>query len=591
MQTTEEPGGEESDFGVRTEAWGEHSDPKVTDSGEEEREFEESTEARGEESDLEASSITGNATFEGEGDSDILTPNFDVNGTRNVTEAAEIPQTDETQDQFGNVTDTASDTDGGASIAGVELTLCDHVDIVGNYSSLVISTPPLRTTYQYRKRYNTVVQNYNEDLDKAKNNSLTWSNSDSIVSGLKKTYQMVSEYKTEFQRKLDVNKRELVRLSTAKINKKYMQNLQDDIKNLGESIREAEQALVVADNPGVQSFFQRVIESKRRELEEKRQDIKSNNREGRLLKERLSFLEYVKKDAVDIENLGEKWLPAMESLLNNLRGDNEAFTNYVEKTRENINALNRKIEKIQATLIDNEEEKESKEEEKELLDAEVLKLTEENKELASQNLELITTMKNKTELYNKKRRSICKPEGVIKSYVKANASATDLEVACNRFLEARNIVLDLSAEQDQLDRQRERGRLNRAKVTLNLGKIETLSDSLNELFQEVYPMKQKIEDINMELTSLEVHATDLRNLEEGSEAAITSLIRIKTEFQLVSEPFAILGSDFHNLINEASAADTDDRIHSQMEAINEGINDILAKLEQMHMPHTQPCFN
>ena len=327
-QTTEEAGGEHSDFGTTTEAARVNGDSEA------------STEAGGEECDSEASSTIGNSTFEGEGDNSTLTPiSGHMNATGNCTDAAEIL---ETEDQPRNET-----TDEDVS---VELSFCDHLDNVGRYSSLVIGTPPLTATYQYEEDYNRIVQDYNDYLDRAKNNTFTWRQGDSILNGLKKTYQLAREYGTEFQRKLDVNKGELVRLSTAKINKIYTQILQDDIKNLEESIREIQQTLTMVSEPGVRSFFQHTLESKRREIEDKKQAMKSNTRVGRLLKEQVSFLGYVMKDAEEIENLSGKWLLPMETLLNNLRDDNEAFMDYFEKTRNTTDALNQTIETLQEKL-------------------------------------------------------------------------------------------------------------------------------------------------------------------------------------------------------------------------------------------------
>ena len=568
-QTTEEAGGEHSDFGATTEATRVNGESKA------------STEAGGEECDSEASITIGNSTFEGEGDNSTLTPiSGHMNATGNCTDAAEIL---ETEDQPRNET-----TDEDVS---VELSFCDHLDNVERYSSLVIGTPPLTATYQYEEDYNRIVQDYNDYLDRAKNNTFTWRQGDSILNGLKKTYQLAREYGTEFQRKLNVNKGELVRLSTAKINKKYTQNLQDDIKNLEESIREIEQTLTMVSEPGVRSFFRRTLESKRREIEEKKQAMKSNTRVGRLLKEQVSFLGYVMKDAEEIENLSGKWLLPMETLLNNLRDDNEAFMDYFEKTRNTTDALNQTIETLQEKLKKNDKKQDKLEEEKKLLDAEVLTLTEESEKLAQENLELIKEMEKKTTLYNKQKESICKPEGVIKDFIHENSSISDIETACNELLEARSIFLDISAEQDQLDQQRAESKSNRAKVTLKLEEIKTITAKLDKLFQQVYPKKRKIEEIRMELISLDAHATDLRNLEEGSKAAIASLITIKNEFQLVSEPFAILASDFQSLIDQANAISSDDEIRSQMEAIEEAMNDVQVKLEQVHLPDTEPCFD
>ena len=226
-----------------------------------------------------------------------------------------------------------------------------------------------------------------------------------------------------------------------------------------------------------------------------------------------------------------------------------------------------------------------------MLDAEVLTLTEESEKLAQENLELINEMERKTTLYNKQKESICKPEGVIKDLIHENLSISDIETACNRLLEARGIFLDISAEQDQLDQHRAESKSNRAKVTLNLEEIKTITAKLDKLFQQVYPKKRKIEEISMELISLDAHATDLRNLEVGSKAAIASLVTIKNEFQLVSEPFAILASDFQSLIDQANAVSSDDEIRSQMEAIEEAMYDVQVKLEQVHLPDTEPCFD
>lgn len=468
-----------------------------------------------------------------------------------------------------------------------ELTVCDHEKIVDSYASLVTGSPFLVESFDYKKQYHNLIIQYNRDLEKAKNNIPLWRQGDSIVNGLKNTYYKASEYKNELQRKIDILNEQLHIISNRTADPKFSQILEKDIKTLRQGIKDAQEALAMADVPQVQKYFEGVIASKTQEIEQKLKELKSNSKDGAILRELLDFLGFMKDDFNEISNLSDVWQGKMGELLYNFREDAAAFAEQSSLANEAINTLTGDYDIQQQNLNENTVRQQQLENRQEVLNADVGILTGKNEELSRRILKLLEVIENKTSVYNRRRESLCQPTGALAEYINASSTVESLIAACNLILGRFSVYLDVDAEQAQVNQLRRETRANRELISGKLDELESINNELRTLFGALSPYTERKEEIEIELNDLRSHASETENLTEGVNAAITSLIKIREVLQVVQELF---GTGFQNLIDQGSAADNDVDRRNLINFIDRVIGNVKDNLERVTLPNLNRCI-
>ncbi|XP_064112936.1 uncharacterized protein LOC135219794 [Macrobrachium nipponense] len=279
-------------------------------------------------------------------------------------------------------------------------TICDRMNAVEGYTTLVTTTPLMRESFAHQVQYNKHIAHYNRDLEKAQNNTIPWRNGDSILSGLKNVYHKANAYKGEFQRKVAINKKEIQALSTRELNQKHLDRLKKDIQSLQNEIKGAQEALAVTDAAAVRQYFEGVITSKTREIELKQQQISSYSKEGLILNELSNFLGFVRDDVDEVGELAMQWQLQLTSLLENIGSDADGYDRYAVRMGEDIKILTREEAVIEDGLVGVVAEERRLEGEKSTLNGQLNTLNAKNSEISQQVAELVFVMQNKTDTFS-----------------------------------------------------------------------------------------------------------------------------------------------------------------------------------------------
>lgn len=468
-------------------------------------------------------------------------------------------------------------------------TICDLMNAIEGYTTLVATTPLMRESFAHQAQYNKHIAHYNRDLEKAQNNTIPWRNGDSILSGLKNVYHKANAYKGEFQRKVAINKKEIQALSTRELNQKHLDRLKKDIQSLQNEINGAQAALAVTDAAAVQQYFEGVISSKTREIERKQQQINSYSKEGLIINELTNFLGFVKDDVDKVGGLAMQWQLQLTSLLENIGSDADAYDRYAIRMGEDIKLLTKEETVIEDGLVGIVAEEERLEGDKSTLNGQLDTLNAENSEINQQVAELVFVVQNKTDMLGDLQASLCRIGGRISSLINENSTKLEVERACNLIMQQENVNLDVSAEEAQIRKLRQEAKKNRRQIRMILDRLSSITEELRTLFGSVSPQKTRLDQIKVEKSSLQSHASDLENLQTGVTTALNALVKLKEELQNLQDTFESLSSQIQSMIGQANAATSEDDKHPRRMAIEEAVDNMQLKLELLYLPDLSKC--
>ncbi|XP_068220353.1 putative leucine-rich repeat-containing protein DDB_G0290503 isoform X2 [Palaemon carinicauda] len=477
-----------------------------------------------------------------------------------------------------------------ADVSNLEgLTVCDLLNGVDSYATLVSTSAALRESLAHQTLYNRHVAQYNRDLEKARNNTSPWRFGDSLLSGLRNTYQRANEFGGEFQKKLDINKKQIEALSTRELNPKHLDRLQKDIQSLQRDIKNARDALQLTDAAGVQQYFQGVIDSKTKEIEVKQQQINSYSKEGLILNELINFLGFVRDDSDGVEELAMQWGLQFPALLENIGSDADSYDRFAVRIGEDIKILSKEAANLEEGLAGYAGDEERLDAERATLNRRLNALNARNSEINGLIANLIDVMGNKTDMFHSLQSTLCGIGGKIASMINENSTDTDVLNACKYIMQQQNVDTDTSEEQNQINALRQESENNRKRMQRILNKLGSITEELKRMYGSLYPQKERLDQIRVEIENLQTPAKDLENLKKGAVFALSVLVKLEEEVQNLQDTFGSISDQVQGLIGQANAAVSGDDKHQQTIAIKQAIDNLQVTLGSLNLPNIENC--
>ncbi|XP_068208894.1 uncharacterized protein MCAP_0864-like [Palaemon carinicauda] len=238
---------------------------------------------------------------------------------------------------------------------------CARIGNIEGYVNLVMSMIPLQIYYENHSDFTDIFKNYDDDLGAAQDHAKLWRNGDSILLGIRQTFELARQFEPAFTKKYIINK-ERVEVIKANAHKDEMINLtKDQIEYLKAQLEKAEATMTKVQNksPAILDYFQKTVSELKAEIKDKERALTEDFTLIKELKELQSFLNFVRKDSDRIRTQALKTKEMTENFRGFLEHDKGTFTRHGRVAHATLAALEEETIRNNEALAENKRKQEN----------------------------------------------------------------------------------------------------------------------------------------------------------------------------------------------------------------------------------------
>lgn len=235
---------------------------------------------------------------------------------------------------------------------------CVHIGNIEGYVNLVMSMIPLQIYYENHQEFTDIFKNYDYDLGVAQEHAKLWRNGDSILFGIRQTFELARQFEPEFTRKYIINQ-ERVEVIKANVDEvKLINDTKDEIVSLEAQLAEAEATMEQVQISAVLVYFQKVVSDLKAKIAEKKRVLDEDFTIIKELDELISFLDFVRRDSDKIRTEALKTKAKIETFRGYLEHDKGAFLRHGRVAEETFKALEEETIRNNEALAENKRKQE-----------------------------------------------------------------------------------------------------------------------------------------------------------------------------------------------------------------------------------------
>ncbi|KAK7083896.1 hypothetical protein SK128_008567 [Halocaridina rubra] len=418
---------------------------------------------------------------------------------------------------------------------------CERINDVETYVNLVMGAIPLKRYYENNKDYTVLFRNYDDDLREAQQHAKLWRNGDSIVSGIRQTFDLAKEFEVEFNRKLEINQERLDFVAKNVDQAKKINETKHSIQYIEVELEAAREArLGVQENQKkLIKYFDAEIQELEENLAVKRRELKQNFTLIPVLEELIDFMTFVKRDCTKIRDMSIRTRSKTENFRDLLEQDKGAFIRHSQVAKVAYDKLKNDTIKNEERLKQLDIDREQKEKRIRDLQQNINEHQNRLKEAHQSLMDMRKDLAKKVEESNK----LTIAGGVLSIFI---------PIVGVPMLIAANAQQRQAASQNQ-----EAMEINRQEVDIIKSQMELIYSDMNVQRQLIANSSSNSDKIKLEMNVFITLDTDLLTLSSEVDKLLNAIDKAIVGVKYIHSTFVSVIRTLGDLIDVASTAKTD----------------------------------
>ncbi|XP_068208900.1 uncharacterized protein MCAP_0864-like [Palaemon carinicauda] len=426
---------------------------------------------------------------------------------------------------------------------------CAHIGNIEGYVNLVMSMIPLQIYYENHSDFTDIFKNYDKDLGVAQDHAKLWRNGDSILLGIRQTFELARQFEPAFTKKYIINKERVEVIKANADEVKLINDTKDEIVSLKTQLEEAEATMVIVQmqSPAILGYFQKVVSDLKAKIQDKERALTEDFTLIRELEELITFLDFVRRDADRIRTQALKTKEMIEKFREYLEHDKGAFTRHGRVADETLTALEEETIRNNEALAENkrkQEELERKiEEERQQVQALFEKINHSHEELRKMRRKLLDKISKSRTL--KIIGAILTPL-VIGGFLYKYASEEEKKYSMLLQNEMSKSKEDVDVILKQIENNRAEMRFFQEQMANSTSNSDNLRNQLNTfvtLDGDLKNMAEKVDTLLIAINKAIAGVVNIQGVFEGVTTKLTEMIDFaktaKTEAEQLNARFFI----------------------------------------------------
>ncbi|XP_064117899.1 polyamine-modulated factor 1-binding protein 1-like [Macrobrachium nipponense] len=438
---------------------------------------------------------------------------------------------------------------------------CSQVDAVDKYIASVQAKEALPVpSFNDRHGFKGILNQYNVDLGTAKDHCQPWRSGDDVVGSLKETVVAAQGFEPKFNEELLKNQATVKNLLE---NHEDIAAFEAKIASLQKEIDEAKAAIQLTEASTVTTHLESVIKNKEEETNATMtgHNIAQGRRE---LAELISYLEFVKTGASEVETKATASNTKLTQFRENIVRDSTAFNRHRANAQEGITKLQQEKQNNNNEISQNSQS----------INDLRAKITEENNQIASLNAQIESANREIREIEDRINRNLSKTKkrrrfGSIFRFVPVVGWTIG-----NQFYK------DAKEREERLKNEKTNFVNENARTVQNLrNHIATRTQDIANHEGRIAALQAKSHELEQELTHFAQLDGNLQSLEAEVNAILPSLANAVAEMGKMKSTFEAIQLSLGSAIGKAKEAKTEAEIQNMRYFIYNEIDDLKCEWE------------